>query len=117
MIKRPQPMPVREAEFRLAIHQTHDCEAEELEEIVDVRISRNGVKWEGRVHVFTLRGHPSATLCYAWPEAITATATVIRATLHSEKISSAERAVLSVLQRSRQKRTVVGPPSRFPPTG
>jgi hypothetical protein len=94
---------VRESEFRVAIHQTHNCETEELEKVVRVVVSRSrGPAWEGDVHVFKLSGHSKAARCYAWPEALGDTATLIRAVLHSEKISSPEQAVRSVLRRRSQ---------------
>jgi hypothetical protein len=95
---------IRVDEFRLAIHQTHDCEAGRLAEIVHVSIPRkNGSAWEGLVHAFEICGHRKATRCYAWPEPVNDTTIIIRVTLHSEKISSAQKAVQSVI-RSRQTR-------------
>jgi hypothetical protein len=95
-------MSVQELEFRLAIHQTHNCEAKALERIVDIKIPRrNGVTWEGKVHVFEMSGHPNAARCYAWPEPFGKTGIMIRAVLHSDKISSPEKAVKSVLRRGR----------------
>jgi SOS response associated peptidase (SRAP) len=62
---------VLEEEFRLAIHQTHNCEAEYLEDIVDVKVAlETGVQWEGKVHVFHVSGHAKGARCYAWPEPV-----------------------------------------------
>jgi hypothetical protein len=95
---------VRISEFRLAIHQTHNCEVEKLEKVVRVVVlQQHGPAWEGDIHVFQLRGHGKASRCYAWPEALGNTATLIRTVLHSEKISSPEQAVRSVLRRRSQK--------------
>jgi hypothetical protein len=93
---------VRESEFRLAIHQIHNCEAEALEGIVHVKIPRrNGAAWKGKVHVFELSGHGKATHCYAWPETLSKSAIIIRVVLRSDKICSPEKAVQSLLRRRR----------------
>jgi hypothetical protein len=94
---------VRISEFRLAINQTYNCEVEKLEKVVRVVVlQQHGPVWEGDIHVFELRGNSKASRCYAWPEALGDTATLIRAVLHSEKISSPEQAVRSILRRRSQ---------------
>jgi hypothetical protein len=93
---------VRESEFRWVIHETHSCQAERLENAVHVKIwRRKDVPWEGTVHVYEVRGHPNATRCYAWVEPLGKTAIIIRAVLHSDKISSPEKAVQSAMRRAR----------------
>jgi hypothetical protein len=97
------PNRVRESEFRFAISQTHNCKARVLKEVIRVTVPRSiGPTWEGDVHVFELAGHNKATRCYAWPEVLSETATIIRAVLHSEKISSPAQAVRVVLRRASQ---------------
>jgi hypothetical protein len=99
-MKDDKDIAVRDDEFRLAIHQTHNCEAEALECVVHVVIPRrNGAPWKGKVHVFGVTGHPNATRCYAWPESLGKTAIMVRSVLHSDRISSPEKAVRSVLRR------------------
>jgi hypothetical protein len=101
---------VRLDEFRIAIHQTHNCEAHTLSEVVHVTLPRRkGPAWEGPVHVFEISGHREARRCYAWPDPVNQASVIIRAVLHSERISSAERAVRSVLSRARKKRSVAVP--------
>jgi hypothetical protein len=96
---------VLEEEFRLAIHQTHNCEAEYLEDIVDVKVAlETGVQWEGKVHVFHVSGHAKGARCYAWPEPVSHTAMIIRVVLHSGRVASAEQAVRSVLRRQAERR-------------
>jgi hypothetical protein len=91
-----------EDEFRLAIHQIHNCEPQSLEAVVDVKIPPGtGASWSGKVHVFQLSSHPKAKRCYAWPEPLGGTAVIIRAVLHSGRVASAEQAVKSVLRRRR----------------
>ena len=97
------PNHVRESEFRVAISQTHNCKAGAPKEVIRVTVLRSlGSTWEGDVHVFELSGHDKATRCYAWPEALSGTATIIHAVLHSEKISSPAQAVRLVLRRTSQ---------------
>ena len=96
-MRNSNPSSVRESEFRMAVSQTHNCEIARVEEIVRVTIARRPEPiWEGEVHVFELRGHNTAKRCYAWPEAISQTATIIHAVLCSKTISSPAQAVRSV---------------------
>jgi len=91
---------ISEGEFRLAIHQTHNCEAESLERIIDVNIPlRTGARWEGRVHIFKVSGHSKASRCYAWPEPLGDTTIIVCAVLHSGRVTSPEQAVKSQLRR------------------
>jgi hypothetical protein len=97
------PVKVRLGELRMAIHQTHNCEAQVTAQVVQVRVPRNrGRAWNGMVHVFEITGHPKATRCYAWPEPLNARAVIIRAVLHSDKISSPQKAVQSLINRRRR---------------
>ena len=51
---------------RQAIRDLHGCDATWVES-VEVRESFDGEPvWEGHVQVFDLRGHPTASRCYAW---------------------------------------------------
>jgi hypothetical protein len=101
-MRKDMAIAVRESEIRFAIHQTHDCEAEALESIVHVKNpSRKGAPWERKVHVFEVSGHSKSTRCYAWVEPLDKTAITIRAVLHSDMISSPEKAVQLVMRRAR----------------
>jgi len=91
-------MDVRLNELRLAIHMMHDCEVDTVADVVQVRVPcRGGKAWEGLVHVFKITGSPKATRCYAWPEEVNNTTLIIMAVLHSKTISSAQRAVQSIM--------------------
>jgi hypothetical protein len=91
---------IRLSELRMAIHQTLNCQPQLPPAVVNIRVSRKGRKpWTGSVYSFEITGHPRATRCYVWPEALDAKTVVVRAVLHSDKISSPERAVNSVLNR------------------
>ena len=53
-------------EFREAIRQTHGADASfDSRSVVDEVFDGKPV-WAGEVLVFSLRGHPTATKCYAW---------------------------------------------------
>lgn len=98
----PPPVHVRLSELRMAIQQTLGCEAENIAEVVHVRAPRDrGKTCDGMVHILEISGHPKATRCYAWPEPLNATTVIIRTVLHSDKISSPQEAVRSVINRRR----------------
>jgi hypothetical protein len=48
-----------------AIRNLHGCEATWIES-VPVKEIFQGEIWEGEVHVFEVKGHPTAARCYAW---------------------------------------------------
>ena len=105
-MKNDSTISVREIEFRHAINETHDCDTKAIEGIVQIKIpQRNSAPWEGEVHVFEVSGHRSATRCYAWAESLGKTAIVIHTVLHSDRISSSEKAVKSVLRRRGHRRS------------
>jgi hypothetical protein len=84
----------------MAIHQALNCQAIFPPTVVNVRVPRKGRRaWTGSVYSFEIKGHPHATRCYVWPEALDAKTTVVRAVLHSKKTSSPQRAVDSILRR------------------
>jgi hypothetical protein len=91
-------MKVMLSEYQFAISQTHGCEAVAVAEIADVILSQDdGISWCGRVHVFEIHGHPTATRCSVWPETVNDKKIIIHAILHDENIKSAQDAVRSVL--------------------
>jgi hypothetical protein len=91
---------LRLSELRMAIYQTLNCQPQLPPAVVSVRVPRKGRKpWTGAVYSFEIKGHPRATRCYVWPEVLDAKTVVVRTVLHSDKISSPERAVDSVLKR------------------
>lgn len=95
--------PVRLSEFRMAIRQILDCDADPLG-VVELHVSRrNGEEWNGTVHVFEIAGHPRASRCYAWPEPLNETSVIIRVVAHAGRITSPERAVRSILNRRVRK--------------
>jgi hypothetical protein len=50
----------------LAIERRHGCQAR-LREVVGIDEQIDGkTLWKGKVYVFTLNGHPRATVAYGW---------------------------------------------------
>ena len=91
-------MKIRVSELRHAIHDTHDCKADTLAEVIHVTARRaNASPWETDVYVFEISGHPTTDRCYAWVEPVNETKIIIRCILHSDQIASAESAVQSIL--------------------
>jgi hypothetical protein len=87
----------------MAIHQALNCQAIFPPTVVNVRLPRDGRRaWTGSVYSFEIKGHSRATRCYVWPEAVDARTVVVRTVLHSEKTSSPQRAVDSILNRRRR---------------
>jgi hypothetical protein len=56
-------------ELRETIERLHECEAAHLETVPVTETFQGQTVWQGEVEVFRLRGHPKATLCYAWSHA------------------------------------------------
>ena len=84
----------------MAIHQTLNCQPIAPPTVLDIRVPRKGrMPWTGSVYCFEIKGHPRATRCYVWPELVDANTVIVRAVLHSERISSPQRAVNSVINR------------------
>src|SRR5262245_49654495 len=91
-------------EFRVAIHQTQNCQAGCVAEIMEVTASVDGIApWRGAVHVFEVSGHRSATHCFAWPSQLDPATTIIHAVLKTGRTLSAEQAVRSVLRREARR--------------
>ena len=100
----PAQPKMRLSELRMAIHQTFNCQPQIPPTVVNVRVPQKGRRaWSGPVYTFEIKGHPRANRCYVWPEALDAKTVVVRAVLHSDKISSPQRAVHAVLNRKRHR--------------
>ena len=62
------------------------------------------IVWRGIVHVFSLKGHPSATKCYAWSSPVEgSTKRRYYAVLHAPPIDSPEKAVRASIVRDFKK--------------
>ena len=90
---------ITEDECRIAINQTHGVELGKLVEVLPVEVRRaRGVPWRGHVHVFEVRGHPTARRCFVWPQAEDDMTTVIHVVLEKAPIATAKQAVRSRLR-------------------
>lgn len=49
-----------------AIRAVHGCKSTHVETVPVCEVFKGQVAWEGDVEVFTLKGHPKATRCFAW---------------------------------------------------
>jgi hypothetical protein len=91
--------PVRLSEFRMAIRQVLDADADPSD-VVELHVPRRqGQAWNGTVHVFSISGHPRATQCYAWLEPLDERRMIIRVVPRAGRITSPQQAVRSVLNR------------------
>jgi len=52
--------------FQEAIHATHGAQSKLASRERVSETDKGKRVWEGEVLVFTLQGHPTASLCYAW---------------------------------------------------
>lgn len=76
-----------------AIRHLHGVESVFVES-VPVHDTLDGkTAWIGEVQVFDLKGHPTATRCYAWSYALEGTKRRFLAVLHEGPIDSAVNAV------------------------
>jgi hypothetical protein len=78
-------------EMRVAIHQTHDCEATVCLGVSKVKTEQESDDVE--VYLFQVDGHPSASCCFAWGVEYSASKMGIPAVLMTESIKTADDAV------------------------
>jgi hypothetical protein len=57
-------------ELQKAVETMHNCVAQFAQSIPVKEEASGAVIWEGVVHVFDLKGHPTATRAYAWSSPI-----------------------------------------------
>ncbi len=53
-------------DLKKAIKKLHGCEAEHASSVPVHETFQGKTVWDGVVEVFNLKGHPTATRCYAW---------------------------------------------------
>lgn len=87
-----------------AIRNLHGCESTWIETVPVKEAFRGQTIWEGKVSVFTLHGHPTATRCYAWSHAVGDTERRrFVAVLHVPPVESPEKAVrAAIVQEQRE---------------
>ena len=54
--------------FEERIQRLHGCKAKYRETVPVTETVQGEVVWDGPVHIFDLIGHPTAEVCYAWPD-------------------------------------------------
>ena len=91
-------MDQRMERIRQAVEEMHSAKASFVR-VVAVREAFEGqLVWEGVVHVFELKGHPTATRAYAWSSPIEgSTKRRFYAVLHVPPISSPADAVRAAI--------------------
>lgn len=89
-----------------AVEGQHGCSAtfERVERVVE-RYEGQPV-WAGPVHIFKIRGHPAATICYAWSDPVPdSDRRRIYAVLQAGPVTSAAEAVrAAIVQGYREAR-------------
>lgn len=87
-----------EKSLRQAVEGLHGCKAvfQRVEPVKE--IFQGKTVWEGQVHVFELRGHPSATTAYAWSyEKEPGGKRKFYAVLHTPAVDSSVKAVRAAI--------------------
>ena len=79
--------------FKEAIRANFGCEGTFLNAEPVVETFEGKTAWEGIVHVFALRGHPTSSRCYVWSSGDNEATTI----LHDGPINSPQRAVQASL--------------------
>ena len=80
------------SEFEKAIRETHGVGARlDARTLVDEAFQEETV-WTGEVLIFELKGHPTATQCYAW-----SVDRRVTAVLHEDQIDSPRAAVRAAI--------------------
>jgi hypothetical protein len=91
MIKPKQP---KTEDLKRAIEKLHTCQASHIEDVTVLEKFGSDTVWEGTVSIFDLKGHPKATMCYAWSSPIgESTKRRYYAVLHIPPVDSPEKAV------------------------
>lgn len=89
-----------------AIRDLHGCESTWVKTVHVKETFQEQTVWEGTVEVFDLRGHPTATRCYAWSHAVEGSEKRrFVAVLHQGVVDSPQAAVrAAIVQESHNKK-------------
>ena len=92
-----------------AILKAHNCESEHVFSAPIEEVYEGKTLWKGRVQVFELMGHPTATQCYAWGHALRDTGDEVRivTVLGIPSVNSPRRAVQASILADARKRAVI----------
>ena len=83
-----------------AVEHLHQCQATFRELVPVIEQYEGKTVWEGEVHVFDLKGHPTASLCYAWASPVEGSEKQkFYAALHLPPVTSALEAVKASIVR------------------
>ena len=89
-----------------AIRSLHGCDATWIESVPVKETFHGQTVWEGTVQVFTLQGHPTATLCYAWSYVTEGEKRRFVAVLRQGPVNSPETAVrAAIIKESKEGET------------
>lgn len=81
-------------DLKKAVERLHQCQASFIEDVAVLEKFGEQTVWSGIVSVFSLKGHPQASRCYAWSSPIDgSTKRRYYAVLHIPPIDSPEKAV------------------------
>lgn len=90
--------------LKKTIRNLHGCESVWVESVPVIETFQGRMVWDGVVQVFDLKGHPTATRCYAWSHATTGRKRRFVAVLHQGPVDSPEKAVRAAIAAEERAR-------------
>lgn len=85
-------------QLQQAVEGLHGCKAKLLETVPVTEVFEGAPAWEGMVHIFGLKGHPSAKKAYAWSSPIEGSEKRrFFAVLHAPPVTSPAEAVRAAI--------------------
>ena len=98
---------VRKKSLQKAIRDLHGCASVWVEAAPVKETFQGKTVWDGVVQIFDLKGHPTATRCYAWSHATTGKKRRFVAVLHQGPVDSPRAAVrAAIVQEQRKEGTI-----------
>ncbi len=92
------PEVVATTELQRHVERLHGCHASHQKAVAVREEFQGQVAWEGAVHVYSLSGHPSASICYAWSSPVEGSENRrFYAVLHTEQVDSPAKAVRAAI--------------------
>lgn len=96
-------MSKRIEDIRLVVEVMHTCAAKHERSVPVIEMFGKDEVWEGVVEIFSLTGHPSARLCYAWNFADDDAEAHYVAVLELPPVSSPHTAVRAAIASGQKK--------------
>ena len=85
-------------DLRHAVEGLHDCQATYSKPVTVSETFSGDTVWEGVVHIFDLKDHPTASICYAWSSPVEGSdKRKFYAVLHQPLVTSPEEAVRAAI--------------------